>query len=48
MKKIGNIDFGAFNKAVFFPKIRYSLRDIGKIILLSRVTPLSPSLLPVK
>jgi hypothetical protein len=31
-------DFGAFKNAVYlFSKIRYSLRDIGKIIFLSRV-----------
>jgi hypothetical protein len=44
MKKIGDIDFGALNNAVYlFSKISYSLRDIGKIIFLSGVTPLSPT-----
>lgn len=38
VKKLGDIDFGAFNNSVyFFSKIRYSLRDIGKIIFLSRL-----------
>ncbi len=43
MKKLKNIDVGAFNNVVYlFLKIRYSLRDFGKIFFLSRVTPLSP------
>ncbi len=45
MKKLGDIDIGELYNAVYlFSKIIYILRDIGKIIFLSWVTPLSPTL----
>jgi hypothetical protein len=41
---VRTVDFGAFNNTVdLFSKTMYSLRDIVKIIFLSRVTPLSPT-----
>ncbi len=44
MKKLEGKDIGAFNNFIYlFSKVMYSLRDIGKIIVLSWVTPLSPT-----